>query len=232
MTDNNTQEQTSSAIVPARKRSKVERERDLPTITKLYIRGVPVAQIADALQDQFYHGERISVYSVANDIGIIRRRWIESTLVDFNEAKSRELAKLDELEKAYWDAWDKSSSESVTQEEETSRDDVAFPGGLVVPVDKHRVLSVRRPGSGNPMFLQGIERCIQKRCQILGLFSPEIHQIDWRVEARGIWSDQDINTVKERAVNLFMEAIERGEKNAEGKIDSDDIIEGVFSENE
>ena len=221
---------TSAAIVPIKKkRSPRERESDLPLVARHYIRGVPLSKIGELVQQEHYPGFLpLTPEMVAADVKIIRQRWLESTLIDFNEVKAQELAHLEHLENAYWEAWEASVHVRTAEEETTADVEVVTRAGLVVPTHNTTTIIKRDPGLGNPAYLQGIERCIQKRCQILGLFSPEVHQIDWRVEARGIWSQNEIDDVKERAVNLFMEAIEKAERE-EKEISADSIIEGEFT---
>src|SRR5262249_28077339 len=61
---------------------------------------------------------KVSRQQIGNDLKVLQRRWQESALADFNAKKVAELAKMDELERTYWEAWERScqTREVTTQE--------------------------------------------------------------------------------------------------------------------
>jgi hypothetical protein len=79
--------------------------------------------------------------TVSNDLARIREQWLASATRDFDGAKAQELAKLDRLESAGWEAWERSQE----------------------PVGKK---GVRRPG--DPRFLAQVFQCVETRLKILG----------------------------------------------------------------
>jgi hypothetical protein len=106
---------------------------------------------------------------------------------DFDVAKAQELAKIDEVERRAWDAFERSQQEKqiATQEEHqvpftvTEKD---ADGNLVtvVKTKTRKHLQIRREGqSGNPAFLNTILTCIERRCAILGLDAPKRFTVDW-----------------------------------------------------
>src|SRR5260370_19490486 len=97
-------------IVPTKTRSHVERERDLRETAALYLRGLTHNEIAQRLH--------VSRQQVGYDLKVLQRRWQESALADFNAKKAAELARVDELERTYWEAWERScqAREVTTQE--------------------------------------------------------------------------------------------------------------------
>ena len=136
----------------APKRTAFERERDLERITSLYLTGKTQQAIADEIG--------VSREQIKYDLLTIKRRWRESTLIDINEAKHRELDRLDELERTYWDAWIKSCGERTkTRQEKTGI------GIGKASVEKENLL-------GNPAYLAGVQSCIEQRCKIIGLYAP------------------------------------------------------------
>jgi hypothetical protein len=99
--------------------------------------------------------------------------------MDFNEAKARELAKIDKLEREYYAGWRRSC-----EDEETTRQ--ATKGKVVKRKDEEGELVSERPAevtrtrkgqAGDPRFLAGVERCIERRCKILGIDAPTRHEI-------------------------------------------------------
>lgn len=102
----------------------------------------------------------IAADTASKYIAEVRKSWLESSVRDFDTAKARELAKIDLLETTYWRAWEDSRRDKeVVQVEDSTK------GGAKG--------YIRAEGqSGNPAFLDGVMKCIEKRCKILGLDAP------------------------------------------------------------
>lgn len=113
-----------------KKRLPITRKRDLATVARLYCQGRTQAEIGKELG--------ITQQQVCYDLKDIQKQWLESSLVDIDTAKARELAKLDHVEREHWLAWARSQSE----------------------------------GPGDARFLDGVLKCVVKRCEILGLNAP------------------------------------------------------------
>lgn len=143
----------------APKRSKFQREQDLEEIARLYLTGKTQQEIAD----QF----GVSREQIKYDLEEIRQRWRQSTVINITEAKQRELARLDELERAYWQAWERSCGEKRTTRQETSQ-------GSDGQDNNRRIRAIINNENlfGNPAYLAGIQYCISERCKILGLYAP------------------------------------------------------------
>jgi hypothetical protein len=79
--------------------------------------------------------------------------------MDLDAVKAKELAKLDRLELTYWRAWERSCStreiRSVTKKGEAGTSMLRTEGR-----------------DGNPKFLEGVHKCIERRCVLLGLDAP------------------------------------------------------------
>ena len=73
------------------------REEHMVIEAKLYCEGLTQAKIADRLG--------LAPQTVSKDLQEIRSRWLQAMLQSFSEMKARELAKIDNLEREYWDAW-------------------------------------------------------------------------------------------------------------------------------
>jgi hypothetical protein len=139
-------------------RTPLAREHDLREAAALYLRGLTQGEIAQRLN--------VSRQQVGYDLKVLQRRWQESALADFNAKKAAELAKVDELERTYWEAWERScqTREVSTQERIQDGDGPADEGRLKAGVRKEK-------RDGNPEFLRGVERCIEMRCKITGAFA-------------------------------------------------------------
>ena len=139
-------------------RSPLERERDLREMAALYLRGLSHHEIAQRLN--------VSRQQIGYDLKVLQRRWQESAVADFDARKAAELARVDELERTYWEAWERScQAREVTTQEKTHGGDG--------PADELRLKAgVRKEQrDGNPEFLRGVERCVELRCKITGAFA-------------------------------------------------------------
>ena len=137
------------------KRTPFEREQNLVEIARRYLHGMSQMEIADELG--------LSQSQISRDLKVLHERWMKSSLVDLNEAKARELARIDNLEREYWDAWRDSRGERL----ETNTKQIA--GGAN---DRKEVSIKKVKLEGNPDFLTGIQWCIEMRCKILGIYQP------------------------------------------------------------
>lgn len=147
--------------MPAPKRTKFEREKDLLAISEMYLQGKNQYQIAD----QF----GVTQATISHDLKELRKRWLNSSLVNIDERRAEELVKIDALEKVYWESWDRSCNYEVINKK-----------GVIVLVPKDK-----RDPLGNKRYLEGVQWCIDRRIKILGLDAPDkIELYDWRSEAR------------------------------------------------
>lgn len=137
-----------------KRQGQVEVSRRRRKIADLYLQGIVQADIA----------ERVGVNqsTVSRDLKALQRQWQESALVDIDEAKAQEIAKIDRLEREYWDAWVRSCSkaETVRQRGKKSGD---------MPAEITAVDRTVKDQDGDPRFLAGVQWCIERRCKILGL---------------------------------------------------------------
>lgn len=135
------------------KRTPTERENDLQRIAALYLKGKRQSDIAAELG--------VTQPQVSYDLKEIHKRWRESSLVDINEAKHRELARIDELERTYWEAWARSCEEKT----KTRTKKTLGGNATEASIEKDQML-------GNPAFLAGVQWCIERRCKIFGIDAP------------------------------------------------------------
>jgi hypothetical protein len=142
----------------AKRRTPLARERDLRETAALYLRGLSQMEIAQRLN--------LSRQQISYDLKVLQRRWQKSALADFHAKKAADLAKVDELERTYWQAWERScqTREVTTQEKIQEGEGQAEDARLKAGVRKEQ-------RDGNPEFLRGVERCIEMRCKITGAFA-------------------------------------------------------------
>jgi len=85
-----------------------------------------------------------SPQQMSDELKAIGAEWRAATVRRSDEAKARELAKLDNLEREYWEAWQRSREQAKKTKQ-----------------------------NADPWFLEGIERCIGIRCELRGLLAPK-----------------------------------------------------------
>lgn len=125
----------------------------------MYLQGMTQMKIAEEI------GVTQAIISKA--LAICREEWKEKAAMNIDELKQRELAKIDMLELEYWEAW-KRSQESV----ETQRSKiVGLESKAPQPKRLERTVTTENH-IGDPRYLSGIQWCITKRCEILGINAP------------------------------------------------------------
>lgn len=122
-----------------RQRNAAEVARDRKRIAQLYLKSWLQADIADEL--------KIDQSTVSRDLKALHKLWLDDANVTFDEARSRELAKIDNLELTYWEAWQR-STENIA-------------------------IETSKPQSGDLRFLHGVQWCINRRSKLRGLDEPQ-----------------------------------------------------------
>lgn len=136
----------------AKDRQPAQIARDRRNIGRMYLKGMIQADIAKEL--------KLSQPTVSNEIKLLVNEWRKERVNDINEAKQRELAKLDNLELEFWEAWVRSQDDAVTRTEGFGQ--------------QGRIDQTKTTGQvGNPAFLDGVLKCIDRRCAILGVDAPK-----------------------------------------------------------
>lgn len=159
---------TEKQAIRKPRRSAAQRTRDRQRISTLYLEGWLQCDIADEVG--------LSQSTVSNDLKILQKQWLSSTLININEAKAKELARIDKLEQEYYQAWHRSceDAETITEKGKGSKakakDDEDNSPTRPTEFEK----TVQRKGqAGDPRFLQGVQWCISQRCKILGVNAPK-----------------------------------------------------------
>lgn len=137
------------------RRTSAQREKDLAYTAKKYCEGVIQAEIADELG--------VTQATISNDLNELRSRWLASSIRDFDAARAEELAKVDNLEREYWEAWKRSCEDAETVTEKIVGDTKNKRGEKTRRVEGQ---------AGDPRFLAGVQWCIERRCKILGIDAP------------------------------------------------------------
>jgi len=165
-----------------RKRSNFQVKQDRVKIAEQYLRGHSQSEIADKLG--------LTQQQISYDLQAIQAEWLKNTTMALDEYKARELAKIDHAERCYWEAWERSIEEfrSRTIKAKGIKADQKIQAK---PEQAEQTIYTENR-CGDPRFLDGVLKCIERRCKLLGLDAPA------KVETEGVII---IDSVPARGVN-------------------------------
>lgn len=160
----------------------VERDRDLAV--QLTNKGFTTQEIADFIKNSF--GYEISRRMISTDLAVVRKRWRESQMEEFNVLMRQELYRLDTFERELWDSFRESKgtvtqkrveevARQVREEQEGSVDDERL---VELMIDK--VVTMTQDSWGDRGLLELIFKTQQERRKLLGVYAPVRHDIDIR----------------------------------------------------
>lgn len=84
----------------AKTRKDFQREADLPLIERWYLQGHSQQWIASNLAEM--RDYQVSQQTISNDLALIKWRWQDNTRLALDTHKAKELARIDLLEREYW----------------------------------------------------------------------------------------------------------------------------------
>lgn len=139
-------------------KTRTEREEHLSKVADFYCKGWRQCNIAQELG--------VDPSQISYDLRILRGRWERASTHKIDRYKAQELAKIDHLEREYWDAWKRSKQAGlkISKKREVN-------GRMVTDTQQ-----AENP-PGNPRFLDGVQWCIERRCKILGIDAPATHEL-------------------------------------------------------
>jgi hypothetical protein len=108
----------------------------------------------------------VSEGQISQDLKHLRVVWQKRAFDSIDVKIAEELAKIDNLERELWEAWDKSRTDH------TKTMNKAKGKANSVNPDYKEITETEVIKDGEPRFLQGVERCIERRCKLLGLDAP------------------------------------------------------------
>jgi hypothetical protein len=146
-------------------------------IAARYLKGEWMGDIATSMG--------VSIATVSRDISWMVKAWTKDAIADIDKKKGIELSKIDQLEITYWDAWKRSQQpiETVVQEgigivpaapaRPAGPPTQALPAAPASLATKMRQTIKTEQQVGSAVFLAGVQWCIEKRCEIIGLNAPK-----------------------------------------------------------
>ena len=199
----------------APKRTPAQIRKDRIDISRLYVQGYTSSYIAHWISEN--RDYTLSSSTIRADIKNIIEEWREQYLPDIDTMKVAELARIDSVIREAWEGWYSSRKEKEsTETERTLQETKAHARGTVaVPIfeeSKSKLKTENRDGDAR--FLEVIDKCIARRCKILGIEAPSRHEIkDWRKEAER--AGFDAAEIFENMVNEFSEQDDDGRRDSD-----------------
>jgi hypothetical protein len=140
-------------------------ERRRQQVAEMYARAMTQGDIARHLG--------VHQSTVSRDLEEIRAEWRVSRPKAFEDRVLDELARLDALERTYWLAWERSTKDAETRTAKTVETDWPGKAGNRDKASRKEA-SKREVGKvGDPRYLDGVYRCINRRIELLGLDAPK-----------------------------------------------------------
>ena len=126
-----------------------------------------------------------STQTIFADVKAVIAEWRETQQHHVSEWVSMELERIGRVESQAWEAWERSREDAVIDSVEK------FPK---FKKTKH----VAKGQAGNPSFLDVVLRCVQRRCELLGLDAPK------DINVPGLLTPEEI---EKRRVERFQRAL-------------------------
>jgi hypothetical protein len=134
-------------------------------VVSLYMKGHNIEQIRELAELET--GHRFSGPGVYSYLAEAIKGW-ESNKEHFqNNHKAIELEKVNRLEVAYWEGFERSKKIQRTKVKTKGGED---GGKLAIS----QVREEDKKAAGDPRFLNGIQWCIDRRCSLLGIDAPQL----------------------------------------------------------
>jgi hypothetical protein len=171
---------------------RAELQRTLRSETEIVMDRAKIARFLAMGQTEEEIAERMDLplAAVRYDVTQLSRQWRANAAQDYASVKARELAKIDNLEREYWDAWENSKVRSQRKVETIDRgsgggDDEEY-GGRSGKWQK--VTETTEPLVGDLGALRGVQWCIRERIKMYGLEAPKNVNVNqrhtWEVELK------------------------------------------------
>lgn len=157
--------------MPQNKKHIIHQRRE--QISDLYLQGFPQYIIAEKVE--------VTQSQVSKDLKALSQIWQRTSLVNIDKIKAEDLAKIDQLERKYYEGWERSIRVQTTRKKKKTAS-----GGKV----SRESAKEKKDLIGNPRFLDGVMKCISKREEILGYGAPQKKSIEANLNIESLTDEQ------------------------------------------
>ena len=155
------------------RRTELQKSHHRDEIARRYLRGESQASIGRDLG--------LSQQQVSADLKWLELEWQRRASANIIELRAEQLAKLDLLERTFWEAWSASlEGRQLDLVEYEQLGDLQHPNSATTsPLKvgrwaKIRTRAVTSTGEANAAYLEGVRRCIELRIRLLGLATSQV----------------------------------------------------------
>lgn len=183
-------------------------DADRAFISSALLRGETMSSIAERLSAMRPY--RVTLDIVALEARYMREEWRRQFMQDVSTATAIELARLAELEKAYWEGYQRSQQDLVKTVKEANESNAVArrPNShdTLEPFKSSRAIVSKEGRDGSVQWLAGVMSCIAQRCRILGLgVQSKQAEDDWIKSAKK-FGVQNPSEIFNDLVKHFVEA--------------------------
>lgn len=149
--------------------SALRKERWKTIIVRLYLEGNNQERIRELARVET-GGHTFSRAVVGQYVAEAIAEWQISKAQFIDHQKSIELAKINNLENEYWEAWRRSCKDQKTiSQEKTPSKKPQGEEAKRQAFSISKVTASKRKTTGDAKFLEGVQWCVEMRCKILGI---------------------------------------------------------------
>lgn len=146
----------------------------LDIVARLWKRGYGYREIRDEVMKRL-NLPTYSLGTVSRDVKTLLTEWQENRLDNMDNALDLELQRIDDLVKEAWSSWEQ-SKEDYLREKTKLKGTPAYGGGDDGSSVKTRSVEKTTENMrsvGDPRFIDTINKLLQERRKLLGLYAPE-----------------------------------------------------------
>ncbi len=137
----------------------------------LYCKGHPQRAIVEVLARDY--GIEVSVSQVCRDLTAAREEWREEYAGEIHELKLRELAKIDNLERTYWEGFERSQRDRERRQTKRKKTPAGEKAGKSAAMLAEETAVLVEGKDGDHRWLAGVQWCIERRIVLLGIEAPK-----------------------------------------------------------
>lgn len=148
--------------------SLLRKERWKTILVRLYLEGNNHERIRELAKAET-GGHVFSRSAVDKAISEAISQWQTDKAAFIDHQKAIELAKINNLENEYWEAWRRSCKhqQTINREKTPVKKEADDQSKTVFSISK--ITDSKRKTTGDSKFLEGVQWCVEMRCKILGI---------------------------------------------------------------
>jgi predicted transcriptional regulator len=184
------------------KRTKLEKKRDRALIADMYLSGLEQTEIAEKLG--------LTQPQISYDLKVIQAQWLQNTTMNLDAHKAEEIMKTLQTERMYRDIYKRSlndlNAKTATLRTEKSDGKSDGKNEKEKPLPIIQVIHTENR-NGDPRALDGILKCIERRCKLLGLDAPQKQEHTGKNGGPIVVMDQFKGWTKEDLINYAIAGV-------------------------